>query len=547
MCGLAGIAGSGLAAETSAAGNWIVTVLPPGQEISLWIVQIEDAGGVQKASLLSAVDPRAGSATVTTFMRKDNVVHLTLQVGTEDFAFVVYGSEKEASPARLLGSLELHGKREFARLERTEEKRLDPQKFRVVKPGLRDLNTASRLQDAKQRLAAFKEIMEKNSGEPLAYYIGLELLRHLPAAGAAEAEIREQSEKIISLATAYGPEMKLHATHLVAQQLVGNEKLAGLALGYALQAEKLLDTSTPPATQVLVLRTLAAALRKSNKTDEAAQVAARLSKLNRVLDEEFAKTSIPFAPEPSAARLGKSNRVVLLELFTGSQCPPCVAADVAFDALLQAYKPADLVLLQYHLHVPRADPLTNADAEDRGRYYDIPGTPMVFIDGKPFADCGGLKTDAKQRYDALVKLIDEGRERSPKGQLELSARRAKSEITVAAQVSDLKKTGDKIRLRVVLVEKVVSYAGTNGQRLHHHVVRAFLGGAAGLPLKEASAKQELKLNLETLTSTLQDYLVRHKFPDEDRPLDLKHLKIIAFVQDDESKEVFQATQVDLPE
>ena len=52
-----------------------------------------------------------------------------------------------------------------------------------------------------------------------------------------------------------------------------------------------------------------------------------------------------------------------MELFTGAQCPPCVAADVAFDVLEKTYKPADLVLIQYHLHIPGPDPLTNAASE----------------------------------------------------------------------------------------------------------------------------------------------------------------------------------------
>ena len=49
---------------------------------------------------------------------------------------------------------------------------------------------------------------------------------------------------------------------------------------------------------------------------------------------------VPFiAVKPFAGRKGKSDRAVLVELFTGAQCPPCVAADMAFDALPQTYKP----------------------------------------------------------------------------------------------------------------------------------------------------------------------------------------------------------------
>jgi hypothetical protein len=41
------------------------------------------------------------------------------------------------------------------------------------------------------------------------------------------------------------------------------------------------------------------------------------------------------------------------------------------------------------------------------------------------------------------------------------------------------------------------------------------------------------------------YSARRPFPGEDRPLDLKDLKVVAFLQDDESKTVLQAAQAEL--
>ncbi len=45
-------------------------------------------------------------------------------------------------------------------------------------------------------------------------------------------------------------------------------------------------------------------------------------------------------------------------MFTGAECPPCVAVDLAFDGLLKAYKPTDVICLQY-LH-PAAGPANRA-------------------------------------------------------------------------------------------------------------------------------------------------------------------------------------------
>ena len=128
-----------------------------------------------------------------------------------------------------------------------------------------------------------------------------------------------------------------------------------------------------------MLETLAAALDKDGKADEAKEVRARLKKTN--LDK----------PEPFAGRKGKSDRVVLVEMFTGAECPPCVAADKAFDALGKTFKPSDVILLQYHLHIPGPDPLTNPDSISRSRFYKdaVDGTPSILMNGKPGPDGGG--------------------------------------------------------------------------------------------------------------------------------------------------------------
>ena len=122
---------------------------------------------------------------------------------------------------------------------------------------------------------------------------------------------------------------------------------------------------------------------------------------------------------------------------------------------------------------------------------------------------------------------------------------------MSAEVKGLKKPGDKVRLRFVLIEDVVRYQGSNGQRLHHHVVRAFPGGVDGFALKEATGKQTVTILLGELSKALSDYLKasneERPFRDDERPLNLKHLKVVALIQDDESKDILQAAQVEVPE
>src|SRR5207302_5612983 len=134
------------------------------------------------------------------------------------------------------------------------------------------------------------------------------------------------------------------------------------------------------------------ALEKTGKTEQAKAVATEVAKLEEILDAEYLKAVPPFKPTAYAGRKDKeANKVAVMELFTGAQCPPCVAADVGFDALLKAFRPAELIGLQYHLHIPGPDPLTNADSIARQQYYgeEVRGTPSTFFNGKSESGGGG--------------------------------------------------------------------------------------------------------------------------------------------------------------
>jgi len=83
------------------------------------------------------------------------------------------------------------------------------------------------------------------------------------------------------------------------------------------------------------------------------------------LDEEIDKvyrTKNPAVPTPYKKTPKRTERLVLAEMFTGSACPPCVAADLAMDAALERYPVSDLVLLAYHEHIPGPDPMVVAGA-----------------------------------------------------------------------------------------------------------------------------------------------------------------------------------------
>jgi hypothetical protein len=242
---------------------------------------------------------------------------------------------------------------------------------------------------------------------------------------------------------------------------------------------------------------------------------------------------------------------VLVELFTGAQCPPCVAADLAFDGAEKTYPPTEVVLLQYHLHIPGPDPLANEDTAARGKYYDdeVEGTPTVLFNGKlkSKANDGGSMDDAKEKYQDYRDVIQSLLEQTTPVKLTAQAVRKGDKIEITATADDVPNPGEKVRLRLALVEEAVRYVGGNQLRFHHRVVRDLPGGAAGVVLKAKAGKQQATVDLAKLRERLTGYLAevgkKTPFPNESRPLDLKNLYVVAFVQNDENKEVLQSVQV----
>jgi hypothetical protein len=527
------------------AGTWAVTVLLGNQEVTICLVKVEEKDSKPEVKVIAGLNPMFKEAKITDVSADAKSLHFTLNAGN---SFVIAANNPADKTKDMLGTVQISGDVLVAVLRPTEETSIDPMKAGRLIPGLEDLKKAADKADPKERRAAFKELIEKNAGKPMELIAAQTLVQKEMGEGADAAEIKAAANQFIKIAGAYGPPEQTVAYLQVTGGLVKSGKYTELALEYARKAESQLGESDPPARKVAVLKALAGALKKAGKTAEVKDVDARIAKLDDELDKDFQKNAVPFKTEPYAGRKAKSDRVAVVELFTGAQCPPCVSADVAFDAGLKAYKPSEALFLQYHLHIPGPDPMTNSDSEARQKYYgdEIQGTPTVFVDGKTTPPLGGSRQRGKESFDKLSSLLNEALETQPGAQVKVTATRQGDKVELAADVTDVKKPGDKVRLRFVVVEDVVRFAGRNGQRLHHHVVRAFPGGVEGFPIKEKTAKPTASFSLADLEKSLTGYLEKKNFSEEDRPLKLADLKVVAFVQDDDSKEIIQAAHAAIP-
>jgi hypothetical protein len=525
------------------AGTWKVTALPAGKEVTMWLVRIDSKeDGLHGTVVTAGLSPFAGG-TVKEVRADGDTLHLTVEVNDRAYGFIVRRPGGEANPKQLLGSTAIRGERDFARLERTDQKSLSEKEALVVLDSDDELKRAMGAEPGEARDATLRRIIEREPGRSAEYVARLGLVESLAAREQEEAA-RGEAEKAVAFAEPYGPEMRRQALRATAMQVLASGKLPALALDYARRADGTLEASTSTEERLPVLRVLADALRAAGKQSEVPEVEGRVARAEEELDRAWEAKSIPFEPDPLPGRRGTSRRVALVELFTGANCPPCVAADVAFDALLRTCPPADVVLAQYHLPIPTADPLTNRDAIRRAEYYGITGTPMLRINGHEGQQLGGDRDMARERYTLLLRGLAEQLESEAGATLTLNAARHGERVEITAEAGGLPRRG---ALRLLLIEDVVRYNGGNGQRLHHHVVRAMPGGADGVGASGGSAKQHVTIDLAELRKSLRDQLAEHPaFRGGAWPLELKHLKVVALAQNDGGRDVLQAAQADVP-
>jgi hypothetical protein len=350
-------------------------------------------------------------------------------------------------------------------------------------------------------------------------------------------------------AAAYGPLYESELRAQIARSVISRSGYQTLAVEYARQAEQLFSKSASASEQIRSLEPLAGIY-------QTAKMSADLSRINARLEALRLRAVAPSAPTPFAGRKGTSSRVVVLELFTGAECLPCVGADAAFDALQKTYNPTELVLLQYHLHIPRPDPLTSPASEARWGYYrekfpkDIRGTPSSLLDGKPTPVRGGRLTESMEFYNEYRALIDRGVEQPAAATLTGSASRQGEKIIIRSGVTRLQNPDEHKRLRLLLAEESIRYTGANKQAIHHMVVRTMPGGMEGFKLTGAESKQESVVELDKLRTELVQRLdeyaaTKAPFRDVARPMDMTNLKVIALVQNDETGAILNAAQWDV--
>jgi hypothetical protein len=223
------------------------------------------------------------------------------------------------------------------------------------------------------------------------------------------------------------------------------------------------------------------------------------------------------------------NRTALIEHFTNSSDLSCIPADATLDAFMQGPQ-QNAIDLQYHTSNPANDPFYNDNKvipTTRQYYYGLSSVPYAVLNG-------GIENLHRFDYNPdnkpfdpnhviVESLIDSKFSIRTHNYFDGNTLVAEAEIFNNLPVIPLM----ELSVRIAVIERVVEgITGNNGDTIFRSVVKAMLPDAAGTTIYKAWGPGESSRIKQTWDiSQVYD-------PDE--------LRVVVFVQDESTREVYQA-------
>jgi hypothetical protein len=223
--------------------------------------------------------------------------------------------------------------------------------------------------------------------------------------------------------------------------------------------------------------------------------------------------------------IGERNRTTLLEHFTNSSDTLSKRANEELNSFVEANE-LSAIDIQYHTSFPGPDPFNDDDPSFPGirvLYYGLMDVPYTIMDG-------GAKSDHKFDYSEPLNenlilaesLIDS------KFSIDIGSERNNDVLTVTVELSALENIPVReLSLHIAVIEREIhGITGLNGETVFSNVVKTMLPDAAGTTLYKAwlaGEKNKARFNWQ-LANVYDD----------------TELKIVAFIQDESSHEVYQA-------
>jgi hypothetical protein len=504
-------AGSARADGEGVAGHWKFTFIQDARPISFWMFDFESKDG----KLFGSVEPTKPSVPggkISNLVADGDLLRFSLKL-ENGLELRFEGKLPRAGSKKILGSIQGTGI--------------------PLCPAFLEATQAKNAFELKQ------ELVTRSPSDPRVFATLLEFVPMATKEKLGARELQEMVDGVLANSEAYGP--TFHSDFGVQLVEALEKGYPALAVEVGVKLEKSLDPKGESRLQLLT--SLAASLKKLGRADDAAKLTAQIDAAEETQFKDYLTKEFDF---PVPASTAKTTRPVLVELFTGAQCPPCVAADIACDALEKSFGD-DAIILQYHLHIPGPDPLTAPGNEERAKMYgeSFEGTPATFLNGKMSIASGGPKDRAEVSFRKCAEVVDKLLASPVTAKLTATAVRKGDEIVIKTEVRDV--GAAKLRLHVMLTEDWIRYKGGNGVRYHRNVVRAALGKTDGFAVEKGD--RELTIDVaklrSDLTASLESFADKNDvtFPHGMPAIRLQDLHAVAFLQSEETGEILAATRV----
>lgn len=224
-------------------------------------------------------------------------------------------------------------------------------------------------------------------------------------------------------------------------------------------------------------------------------------------------------------------RKTLIEEFTNASCGPCATQNPAFNALLYQNRLAGKVTsLHYQVVWPGYDPMNlfnQQDVEQQVQYYGVGGVPTGTIDGSYIPDSCALYDGAPGCLTQT--MIDNAQSEPSIFDIQITSIKNGNtgNVTVTVTAKNDFNTST-FRLMTALEEDTITYGtppGSNGELEFYQVMRYLLPDSDGVFLPAMTANQSMSFN--------SSFIVDPSFVES-------QLRVIAFIQDDATRKVYQS-------
>ena len=250
--------------------------------------------------------------------------------------------------------------------------------------------------------------------------------------------------------------------------------------------------------------------------------------------------------QPKKFDLGSEwkGKTVLAEEFTTSELVSCGQIDEVFFGLMKAYDPKYVIVLRYYKSALIPDPYMNFSTLERYTTYKIDFIPSPLIDGNVFFFKVSTSRDVVgDKYNQLTSRINVILDRSPEISLQVSAEIKDNTVTVAWNAD---KFIDNAQYTFALAQRYGIYRGTSGTAsstmLHRMIVRdikTLETPRQNEPVIFNIAELEKK-NLQIIADSEKQ--LKQRLTGKYEPIDTAQLMVVFFVQDKNTKNVYNAAQ-----